>query len=128
MMRSFADNDKQVVMLIDTGSSHNFISWKVGKYLHLPSKNQYTLRGVTSGTHMNSSRLCNELPLQILGHSFVIHFYILPLNDFGVVLGTKWLRTFGTTQWNFKKFTMDFSLDGKKVTFNGLKASFQVNH
>jgi hypothetical protein len=40
------------------------------------------------------------------GESFLMDFYIIPLDGYDVVLGCEWLRTLGPIVWDFTKLSM----------------------
>lgn len=48
-------------------------------------------------------------------------FQVLPLNDYDIVLGTKWLKELGEISWNFKVLEMNFTWEGKPDTLKGLQ-------
>lgn len=106
-----------VIVLLDTGSSRNFISQKVVEQLKLPLHSVSKLRvRVASGESMTSNGMCVKIPLQLQGYSSLIDFHIFHL-------GTKWLQTLGTISWNFEKLMMQFQFEGKEVEFKGIRTS-----
>lgn len=82
-------NGISVIALLDTGSPHNFVSKEV--------KIPHSLMG-----------LCQQVPLSIQGLEFKVDFYILDLNDYDIVPGTKWLKQLGPFLWNFTELSLSF--------------------
>jgi hypothetical protein len=58
--------------------------------------------------------------VELQGWNFCIDFYILPLEGYGLVLGTQRLRILGPFWWDFKKLRMKFIREGKEVMLYGL--------
>lgn len=46
---------------------------------------------------------------------------MVPLKGYNMVLGVHWLRTLGLISWDFSKLLMQFKVQGKKYTSEGLK-------
>lgn len=46
---------------------------------------------------------------------------MIELNDYDVVLGTKWLKTLGAVTWDFVEMTTSFKINEKTVAVYGLK-------
>jgi hypothetical protein len=75
---------------------------------------------VESGEKISSPGKCVQIPVELQGWNFCIDFYILPLEGYGLVLSTQWLRILGPFWWDFKKLRMKFIWEGKEVMLYGL--------
>lgn len=114
-------NGISVIAVLDTGSTLNFVSKEVVEQLKIP----HSLMGlvnvkVASGKQMNSMGLCQQVPLSIQGLQFKVDFYILDLNDYDIVLGTKWLKQLGPLLGNLTEFSLSFQSKNVKVSLKGL--------
>ncbi|GJS11152.1 putative mitochondrial protein [Tanacetum coccineum] len=123
---------REVVVLIDSGATHNFLSVELVSILGLrvDGKNETRVR-LGNGKFDKSSGLCRSLVLHLLGLRVVEDFYPLELGstivilgvkwlwvveDFyplelgstDVILGVKWLRNLGDVRVNWKTLTMSF--------------------
>ncbi|KAJ0010662.1 hypothetical protein Pint_33948 [Pistacia integerrima] len=111
-------------LLVDSGSTHNFISSflvaKVG--LHLQEKRSFEVT-VASGKRLTSPGQCNLVTLHIKGIPLQLDFYLLPLDGYEIVLGTQWLMTLGPIIWDFSKLQMRFAVLGKDVCLQVLASS-----
>ncbi|GKD36084.1 putative mitochondrial protein, partial [Tanacetum coccineum] len=109
-----------VVVLIDYGATHNFISHRVVEQLAL------MVSGTTSvgvmmgnGKFEQSLGLCKEVVLALPELQIVEDFFPLKLGSTYVILGFKWLQTLGETSNNWKELTMTFDHGEKRITIKG---------
>ena len=113
-----------MVILIDSGSIHNFLDIALWRLLQLPLSIQDCFEvKVANGAILQTEGACLDVQLRIQGTLFNVDLNVLPLGGCDVVLGTQWLYFLGLIQWDFKKFTMQFAYHGKSVMLQGLKPS-----
>lgn len=80
-----------MVILVDGGSTHNFIQTRVAKFLALPSSPTATLRVMVGNGHtLDYDTLSSQVPLSIQGHDFRLDLYHLPLCGADIVLWVQW--------------------------------------
>ncbi|KAA8548911.1 hypothetical protein F0562_000595 [Nyssa sinensis] len=111
------------IVLVDSGSTHNFINAMLAKKVGL----QPIMGGrfevvVASGEKLSSPGKCTGVKLTLQGFPIFVDFYLLPLEGYDIVLGTQWLRTLGPIIWDFSRLQMRFQVNGKDVTLQGLSA------
>jgi hypothetical protein len=95
--------------LIDSGRTHNFVSLALAQLLNLqPQEGGGMEVIVASGEKIRSLGKCFQVSLRLQGVSFMIDFYILPLEGYGVVLGTQWLLILGPIWLDFDKLKIRF--------------------
>ncbi|KAJ8898712.1 hypothetical protein K2173_004846 [Erythroxylum novogranatense] len=88
-------------ILVDLGSTHNFVSERFAKKTGIESTNGKKLKvQVASGEELTSSGKCVQTQIIIQGVPIYVDLYILPLEGYDVVLGTQWLRTLGPIIWD----------------------------
>nr|KYP61075.1 Retrovirus-related Pol polyprotein from transposon 17.6 [Cajanus cajan] len=111
---------QSVMVLVDTGSSHNVMRPKLAKFLHLPitSTPKFPVM-VGNGEHIFYAGLCPNIPLCIFDHTFHIPFYLLDIQGADIVLGIDWLRTLGTISSDFSVPSMAFQHNGHTITLTG---------
>lgn len=97
----------RVNVLIDGGSTHNFIQARVAKHLHLPTIPTAPLQ-VTVGNNiiLPCDQFCPQTPLSLQGHAFTVDFHILPLSEVDIVLGIQWLKQLGPIITDYDTLTM----------------------
>ena len=88
-----------MVILIDSGSTHNFINAGVAQRVNLnPNANSRLKVIVASGEQLVSSGKCTQINFKLQKIHFTADFFILPMEGYNMVLGTHWLRTLGLIQ------------------------------
>ena len=107
----------QVVILVDSGSTHNFIQDRVAKFLGLPTTiaPQPLKVMVGDGNLLECLTQCIAVPFSIQGTSFVSDFYILPLGGAEVVLGVPWLVSLGPILTDYTTLKMSFTYLGQQI-------------
>jgi hypothetical protein len=105
---------KKVIVLIDSGSTHNFIHYKLSKalnyFVYLAPEFQVM---IADGGTINCSGKCNKINLTMGEYVMNIPMISIPMGGANVVLGIQWLQSLGTMAFNFQELFMKFSLEGK---------------
>ena len=110
------------MILIDPGSTHNFIDAILVSQLHIHVDTSQILEGkVANGDVIKTQGVCKAVPILMQGEKFLVHLHVLPMEGCDLVLGTHWLGTLGVIQWDFKLLIMRFSYGHKHVQLQGLK-------
>jgi hypothetical protein len=113
--------NQQVVILIDSGSTHNFLDESLARTLGIHSNGQDTIRvKIANGQELTSPGQSRETKVKMQGHIFSMDFYLLSLAGCDVVLGIQWLRSLGPILWDFIKLTMVFDYEGRSCLLQGL--------
>ena len=116
-----------VIVLIDSRSTHNFINSQVTQHANLcPNSNGRLEVMVASGQQLVSPGKCTQVYLKLQKIPFVTDFFVLPLEGYDVVLGTKWLRMLGSIEWDFEKLFMKFTWNDKEVVLCGINSTGKV--
>jgi len=77
----------KIQILIDGGSSDNFIQPRVAKFLHLPIYQTPRFKVlVGNGEQLECEGEVQNIPVQIQGHSLYISTYVLPIATAKLVL------------------------------------------
>lgn len=104
----------KVVVLVESGSTHNFIDFNVAKRLNLAVESRSTLRVmVVNGVRLSTQCLCRSVSWEAQGYSFTTNFLIISVKGFDLVLGIHWLLSLGPIEWNFSNLTMQFNHMGQ---------------
>ncbi|KAL0295287.1 UNVERIFIED_CONTAM: Transposon Tf2-12 polyprotein [Sesamum angustifolium] len=116
--------DKPVHILIDTGSTHNFLDLETAKRLGCKLDNTKSFPvAIANGNKMYSSFAYKNFGWKMQGVPFTADMMILPLGGCDVVLGVQWLVTLGDLNWNFHQLQMEFHVGDKKVSLRGMQPS-----
>ncbi|WCJ37220.1 hypothetical protein M5689_018372 [Euphorbia peplus] len=109
-----------MLILVDSGSIHNFVNKQDALQLGLPMTVKPGLQvTVANGEKVHSPGICAQIPIQVNTETFPVDLFVLSLDGFDMVLGVKWLRTLGPILWDFESLTMTFQLNRKQVTWQG---------
>jgi hypothetical protein len=98
-------NNHPVTVLIDGGSTHNFIQVRMAKFLELPSIPTSPLKVmVGNGSLLKCVTLCPAVILTIQTTPFTLDLHPLPLCGADIVLGAPWLKTIGPVLMDYNNF------------------------
>ncbi|CAM8941280.1 unnamed protein product [Rhodiola kirilowii] len=117
----------RVVVLIDTGSTHNFLQGRIARNAGIPvEKAKHLNVTVGNGDALSCEGQCKNVELCFGNNSFHVDFYLPPIYGADAVLGAQWLAELGPILFDYKALRMSFEHVGKTVELNGLQqqASF----
>jgi len=81
-------NRTRVTVLIDSGSTHNFLQPRLANFLHLPTVPIAPLRVlVGNGAILTCTHLCPDTTLSPQSHQFTLTFHLLPISGADIILG-----------------------------------------
>ncbi|XP_021980058.1 uncharacterized protein LOC110876189 [Helianthus annuus] len=100
----------QLRILIDSGSTHNFLSERLAKKLkcHFKSIDKMTV-GVANGTEINCTNYCPNF-----------QWY---MQNLWFTTDVLWLLTLGSIIWNFVDMTMQFSIGNTQCKLKGVDSN-----
>lgn len=111
-----------VAILVDLGSSHNFIDSTLLTILQLKVDPFSSLSlKIVNGKCLQSKELCNIVNFKVQSNMFQTSFYLLDLVGCEVVLGIQWLQTLWTITLDFSELLMTFVYTKKYVNFRKMK-------
>lgn len=83
-------------VLVDSGSTHNFIAAKSAEELQIQVRHQPGLRvTLPNGGKMASNGVSHKLHMTVQGYEFSADFFSIPLEGFDIFLGIHWLKRLG---------------------------------
>jgi hypothetical protein len=110
----------EVQVLIDGGSSDNFLQPRIAKFLKLsiePGPQFKVLVG--NGEIMNAEGVVQHVPLEIQGHKFETPVFLLPVAGADVISGASWLATLGLHVADYASLTLKVFWKDKFITLTG---------
>ncbi|XP_016665517.2 uncharacterized protein [Gossypium hirsutum] len=111
---------KTVLVLVDSGSTHNFLREGLVPRLGLKKQKKSGLQVcVANGERVPSIGICKTVQFVVANDNFQADFYTIPLEGFDMILGVKWLCTLGPILWDFSSLTMQFAVNKKKILWQG---------
>ncbi|XP_021623868.1 uncharacterized protein LOC110623248 [Manihot esculenta] len=113
----------QVLILVDSGSTHNFVSVSKVDELQAEVDEKDGLRvNVANGKQLRSPGICKGAPIELGFTTFMVELFVLQLTGFDIVLGVNWLTTLGPILWDFNIMWMSFFVQGKQVELYGINS------
>lgn len=110
-------------MLIDGGSTHNFVQDSIARFLNLKAQPTHPLRVmVGNGGELRCSQIRKDVQVIIQGHKFTLDFFVMPLAEADLVFGVQWLKTLGPVITNYLTLTDQFYIGDKLVALQGKSA------
>lgn len=112
--------EQPVMVLIDSGASHNFISSKLVRNLGLKveTTQPYKVR-LGDGNRRQTQGCCENLKVQLGNYAFEGKFFLFDLGEVDLILGIAWLATLGEVKVNWRTLTMQFMAQGRIVEIKG---------
>ncbi|GJS34368.1 putative mitochondrial protein [Tanacetum coccineum] len=112
---------KVVHILIDCGSTHNFLDVHTAKKLGCKLAKTTPMQvSVANGQRMMSTSVCHYLKWSLQNEVFTSDVMLLPLGGCEMVLGIQWLATLRDMQCNFKKLITKFNHKGRQLVLRGM--------
>ncbi|XP_016544368.1 uncharacterized protein LOC107844474 [Capsicum annuum] len=109
-----------IEILIDTGSTQNFIDQEVATKLQCKASPIYEQSiSVADGRKVQTTSVCKDLTWLLQDTLFSSDFLILPLGNIDIVLGVQWLTTLGRILFDFQNKSIEFRYQGKKHVLRG---------
>ncbi|XP_031283947.1 uncharacterized protein LOC116142668 [Pistacia vera] len=110
----------ELIVLVDSGASHNFISHELVRKLELPVERRKSFGVmVGNGFTVRGKGICRGVPLRMQGIELCQDYFPFELGGADVVLGISWLSTLGDVCANWRNLTMEFFSEGKRVVLQG---------
>lgn len=111
---------QKVVVMIDQGATHNFMSVETVQKLNLPMVHSKGFEvSLGTGDDVQGQGECKSVVLHLPGVTVIEDYLPLALGNSYVILGVQWLEKLGTVSTNWKTQTLKFKLGGDNVTLKG---------
>ncbi|KAF7825235.1 TMV resistance protein N [Senna tora] len=111
---------EKILILIESGASHNFISSSLVSKLQLP------IRGTTSysvtvgdGHKVEGSGMCKAVRVEVQGIEIEQNFYPFDLGGVDMILGITWLESLMEVNVNWRLLTMKYHVGEALVCLKG---------
>ncbi|CAN6291984.1 unnamed protein product [Urochloa humidicola] len=110
-----------MLILVDSGSSHTFISQRLASQLQgvLPMSDQVSVQ-IANGTILHCSSHIPVGQWSVQGYCFTSNIKVIPLEHFDFILGMDWLESFSPMKVHWKLKWMAILYQGSTVILQGL--------
>ena len=111
---------KEVIILVDSGATHNFLSLELVQQLALPltTTTSYEVM-MGTGISVKGKGICRGVCISMQGLTVVEDFLPLELGNTDVILGMPWLGTLGDVKVNWKMLTMKIKMGKAVIVLKG---------
>ncbi|XP_031475552.1 uncharacterized protein LOC116247516 [Nymphaea colorata] len=104
---------RRVLVLLDSGATHNFVGDHLAKELKCTMEEHPALRVlVANGECLPCTRKCANVKLVLQKIPFTVDLLVVPLPSVDIILGVKWLKTLGRIWWDFSTMEMCLPKEG----------------
>ncbi|XP_074327634.1 uncharacterized protein LOC141665550 [Apium graveolens] len=107
---------KSVKILLDTGSTHNFVSQSFAKQMTLNTESCRKMKvTLADGTTLNFAQKIVGMSWKMGEIGFSSNFHAIPLGGYDLVLGVPWLQQVILIWFDFNKGEVQFRWKGEKI-------------
>jgi hypothetical protein len=112
---------QKVIILVDSGSTHNFIHRRIAQENHcyIHAVNNFQIM-IANGGSMKCRGSCENVRFQIGDYHLKSHMFSIDMGGCDIVLGVDWLMTLGPILMDFKDLTMKFDQEGHQYKFQDI--------
>ncbi|KAK8938405.1 hypothetical protein KSP39_PZI010909 [Platanthera zijinensis] len=115
---------ERVTILIDSGSTHNFINPEVAlKTRHPVDRNAAFQVMVADGSKLRCEGALKGVEIQLTGYVCRTDVYLLPIKGSDMVLGVQWLRQLRRVTTDWDRMTLEFTQQGTDYCLHGIRSS-----
>lgn len=114
--------NKTMLMLLDSGSSHSFVSssFVAATGLKTVPTTPQTVQ-LANGQLLVTNQLVPQLEWVCQGHTLTVDMRVLELGTYDAILGFDWLETCSPMQCDWGSRTMEFTDKGRQIKIQGIK-------
>lgn len=115
-------NNKVMLILVDSGSSHSFVSSSFVQMAGL-STTAIPPRQVklANGETIVTDKMVSNLQLYCQGHTLASSMIVLDMHPYDAILGFDWLQQHSPMSCDWAKKTLEFNVNGRPVKLQGLR-------
>ncbi|XP_020104448.1 uncharacterized protein LOC109721311 [Ananas comosus] len=112
---------KDLVILVDTGSTHSFIDINTAKEIKATiTTTSPLLVTVANGQKVLSKLKCLGFIWKMHGEVYTADLRVIRLEGSSMLLGIDWLKVHGPVTFDYEQNTVSIMKDGKKVELKGM--------
>ncbi|KAF3788814.1 hypothetical protein EJ110_NYTH20333 [Nymphaea thermarum] len=86
-------NNQKVIVLLDSGATHNFLNSKLAHLVEGKTEMQTPFNVmIGNGARLSCKEVCKDVCLEMQKTPFTLDLYLLPIGGVDVVLGIQWMK------------------------------------
>ncbi|XP_019451764.1 PREDICTED: uncharacterized protein LOC109353858 [Lupinus angustifolius] len=115
-----SEEEHAIDLLVDGGSSDNFLQPRVAKFLKLQIEPAPRFKVMVGNVnYMNAEGLIQHIIVHAQGNSFHLHVFLLPIYGANLIIGTSWLKTIGPHIADYEVLQLKFLWEGRFTSLKG---------
>jgi len=113
-------NKCPILILIDSGSTHNFLHADLVDKLGCPMTTiKPMMVEAANGGTMSCTSICKNLQWKMQGVQFQADIFVMKLQNYDMVLGIQWLKLLGNVLSNYEERWVSFWWQNREETLRG---------
>jgi hypothetical protein len=113
--------DKVILILVDSGSSHSFISSQFVALAKIPTVPVPPRKvKLANGEYIVTNKKVQGLSWYCQGHTLSTDMIVLDMHPYDAILGCDWLQQNSPMQCDWEKKTLEFCVKGRNVKLQGI--------
>jgi hypothetical protein len=117
-------NNKVMLILVDSGSSHSFVSATFLQTVGItPLPTRARQVKLANGTTMLTDQWVPQMEWWTSGHTLKSDMKVLDLGVYDAILGYDWLKLHSPMRCHWERRTMEFTNQGQLITLQGVSVS-----
>lgn len=113
--------DRDVSILIVTGSDRDFLHPAIAEQLHIPLSPIRPFKVfVGNGAALLCTHMAKQTKVEVQGTEFLVDLHILPVHGPVIILGMDWLESLGKVTADFVGKTLEIKQGDKPITLQGI--------
>jgi len=113
--------NKIMLSLLDSGSSHSFVSAQFTQLAGLPTVSMSPRRvKLANGEWIVADKMVKQLEWYCQGHTLVADMIVLDMHPYDAILGFDWLQRHSPMQCDWQLKTLEFKVNGRPVKLQGI--------
>ncbi|XP_057986530.1 uncharacterized protein LOC110636696 [Hevea brasiliensis] len=113
--------NRQLVILIDSGSTTSFLDKRIAKELKLELVSTlYTAITMVDGRKLGCDLQCQQFKWKMDNNEFNFDFKIIELGGLDMILGVDWLKKHNPVLFDFEASTITITVEGRSVVLHGI--------
>ncbi|GAV67064.1 RVP_2 domain-containing protein [Cephalotus follicularis] len=115
---------KHLQVLIDSGSTHNFLTDDIVLKLGLPLVDIPMVNmKIANGEQLHCSKMYKDFQWKVQGYLIETDVFIIHLENYDLILDAQWLASLGDINWNFATLSMRFQYNNQLCTLLGRQSA-----
>lgn len=110
--------EKDMHILVDSGSTYNFISQNLAKMLHLKTSPCSPSNMVANGEKITCFAVIKPVKWTMSGEAFAVNMSVIPLGGYDIILGVQWMTQVSSVTFDYSQGRITVINKAKRFVYN----------